>query len=246
MNLANYHFEDFVREANSATSAAELFSALLKTVKKHGLDRAIFSLSTDHDDLDQKADFGIVHNYPQDWLKHYNENEYKYIDPVMVYGATTIDTFKWDDIPKRFLLSKKQKLILDLGGESGLHNGVCTPLRGVNNQLAGIALATTESRDAYDGNIDLINAYCNHFYLAYRRLHKKTKNDDQKNVCLTEREREVLKWMAIGKTNYEIGEILKISENTVDTHIRKIFDKLDAHNRILASVKAINMGLIHV
>ena len=162
----------------------------------------------------------------------------------MLYGATQIDTFAWNDIPKRVLLSKKQQVCLDMGAEAGLRNGVCTPLRGPNNQLAGIALATTEKKDAFDGNVDLINAYCSHFYVAYRRL-LQGKQKDQ-NIVLTEKEREVLKWAALGKTDAEIAQILSISKNTVDTHMRKVFKKLESNNRVLAAVKAITLGLIHL
>ncbi|QQG36619.1 MAG: LuxR family transcriptional regulator [Micavibrio aeruginosavorus] len=246
--LRNYSFEDYVTEANQARDVDTLFSIFLKTVAQHGLDRAIFSLSTDHHDIGQEADFGIVHNYPESWLKYYSSNNLKYIDPVMLYGATQIDTFSWDDIPKRILLSRKQKLCLDMGDEAGLRNGVCTPLRGPQNQLAGIALATTERKDAFDGNVDMVNAYCNHFYIAYKRiLRRKTQEQEQEqNIVLTDKEREVLKWAALGKTDTEIGLILNMSKNTVDSHMRKVFRKLEANNRVLAVVKAITLGLVHL
>jgi LuxR family maltose regulon positive regulatory protein len=48
---------------------------------------------------------------------------------------------------------------------------------------------------------------------------------------LTERELEVLRLLAEGMTNPEIGERLYISRPTVKTHVRNIFGKLDVHNR---------------
>ncbi len=244
MRLRNYCFEDYLTEANQAEDVNQLFSVFIKTVAKHGLNRAVFSLSTDHADIGQEANFGIVHNYPETWLHYYNEKNLKYLDPVMLYGASQIDTFAWNDISKRVHLSKKQQTCLDMGAEAGLRNGVCTPLRGPNNQLAGIALATTEKKDAFDGNLDLINAYCSHFYVAYRRLLQEKRKDQ--NIVLTEKEREVLKWAALGKTDAEIAQILSISKNTVDTHMRKVFKKLESNNRVLAAVKAITLGLIHL
>jgi LuxR family quorum-sensing system transcriptional regulator SolR len=58
------------------------------------------------------------------------------------------------------------------------------------------------------------------------------------------REREVLRWAAEGKTAAEIGGILGIAERTVNFHIRNIFEKLGAANKVQAVVKAISGGLI--
>jgi len=51
---------------------------------------------------------------------------------------------------------------------------------------------------------------------------------------LTEREAEILKWVALGKTNPEIGSILEISAFTVKNHMQRVFKKLDVSNRAQA------------
>ena len=52
--------------------------------------------------------------------------------------------------------------------------------------------------------------------------------------ALSERERQIMHWIALGKTNPEIGCILNISEFTVKNHIKSIFSKLDVTNRAQA------------
>jgi transcriptional regulator EpsA len=51
---------------------------------------------------------------------------------------------------------------------------------------------------------------------------------------LSERERQIMTWVAMGKTNPEIGCILRISEFTVKNHMKSIFSKLDVSNRAQA------------
>jgi transcriptional regulator EpsA len=51
---------------------------------------------------------------------------------------------------------------------------------------------------------------------------------------LSERERQIMTWVALGKTNPEIGCILRISEFTVKNHMKSIFSKLDVSNRAQA------------
>ncbi|NRR32721.1 autoinducer binding domain-containing protein [Oxalobacteraceae bacterium] len=61
---------------------------------------------------------------------------------------------------------------------------------------------------------------------------------------ITLREREILRWTADGKTAYEIGRILLISENTVAFHIKNVVSKLRASNKVQAAVKASALGLL--
>lgn len=61
---------------------------------------------------------------------------------------------------------------------------------------------------------------------------------------LTPKEVDCLEWCKEGKTNWEIGEILKISEKTVEFHMRNSMRKLGASNRVTAVVTGIRCGLI--
>ena len=61
---------------------------------------------------------------------------------------------------------------------------------------------------------------------------------------LTQRERDVLRLLADGLSNEEIGKRLFISAETVRTHVRKAMDKLDADTRTQAVAKAIRQSLI--
>ncbi len=51
---------------------------------------------------------------------------------------------------------------------------------------------------------------------------------------LSGREEQILQWVALGKTNTEIGDVLKISEFTVKNHLQRIFKKMGAGNRAQA------------
>ncbi|MDR6816798.1 DNA-binding response OmpR family regulator [Neorhizobium sp. 2083] len=55
---------------------------------------------------------------------------------------------------------------------------------------------------------------------------------------LTQRESEVLLWIAKGKSNRDIGDILGLSSRTVNKHLEQIYVKLGVENRASAAVKA--------
>ena len=66
------------------------------------------------------------------------------------------------------------------------------------------------------------------------------------NEILTNRELEVLKLLAQGKSNKEIGVSLFISETTVKSHIRNIFGKLNVISRTEAILTASRRGLVQI
>jgi transcriptional regulator EpsA len=61
---------------------------------------------------------------------------------------------------------------------------------------------------------------------------------------LTPRELEILRWIAIGKSNFEVGAILSISPLTVKNHVQKILRKLNVVNRTQAVGKALEARII--
>lgn len=64
------------------------------------------------------------------------------------------------------------------------------------------------------------------------------------DLPITEREKEVLKHLAQGKTNKEISKDLILSASTVRNHISNIFTKLRISNRSQATAIAIYAGLV--
>jgi transcriptional regulator EpsA len=63
---------------------------------------------------------------------------------------------------------------------------------------------------------------------------------------LTVREQDILKWIYLGKSNFEIGAILKISPLTVKNHVQKILRKLNVVNRTQAIGKALELRILNI
>lgn len=61
---------------------------------------------------------------------------------------------------------------------------------------------------------------------------------------LTERETDVLKLVAVGKSNKEVGQLLGITERTVKTHVSSIMGKLDVQSRTQAALYAVRAGIV--
>jgi DNA-binding NarL/FixJ family response regulator len=70
------------------------------------------------------------------------------------------------------------------------------------------------------------------------------RRNDSPQVNLTTRETEVLRLLVEGASVAQVGRQLFMSPSTVKTHITKIYDKLDAHNRASAVIAAVRLGLV--
>lgn len=86
---------------------------------------------------------------------------------------------------------------------------------------------------------------CPRFTSIYQKLHR-TSSELQPKDIPTRRERDVLQAVAKGLNTHEIAELLKISENTVETFRRRLILKFEAKNAIDMVLKAISQGWVIV
>jgi DNA-binding NarL/FixJ family response regulator len=77
-----------------------------------------------------------------------------------------------------------------------------------------------------------------------QRLGRRAAAAAESGVSLTRRELEVLRHVAVGRTNREIAEELFISQRTVDMHVRNLLGKLECRSRVEASHRAGELGLL--
>ena len=79
---------------------------------------------------------------------------------------------------------------------------------------------------------------------AAARLLSEVRTPEKTSEPLTERETDVLRLLAQGKTNKEIARELNIAEQTVKTHVSHVLDKLEVPSRTQAALYAIRVGLV--
>ena len=94
-----------------------------------------------------------------------------------------------------------------------------------------------------DANGDVPRAYVKKLLSAFK-ISKLLKTEDGLVEHLSERELEVLRFIAAGLSNKKIMEELFISMSTVKTHLRNIYSKLNVNNRMLATAKAKELELL--
>ncbi len=187
-----------------------------------------------------------MQSYPEDWLIHYDDMGYPHVDAALSTAAHTILPYVWSSIRLGRPLSKRQRLVFDEASEFGLVNGMSVPLHGPEGGLAVLSFSTDAPAGEFDDiwrtrrhELAVVGAYTHEAMLRCA-----ARTADYSPVRLSDRERECLAWTSRGKTTWEVGEILSISEKTVLYHLTNAMRKLDVYSKHHAVVKALLMGLI--
>ena len=239
-----YHFEDFVTDTRQVTADSDLFALLKRSLAQHGYDRISLWVIDDPDLPQSVHGRGVLHNFPDDVRGYYQENGCAAYDPIMMAVRRQSGVLDWENHEKRSNYLPVQTQLYNVAREGGLRNGLTAPIWGQTGLVASLGLASTEGKDGAHADPDLIGALTAQFYLSYKRLNAHTAAPRAQTIVITRKQTEILSWVAAGKTDNEIAAILGISRNTVDTHMRQIFARLNAHSRVTAVVRAIAEGLI--
>jgi DNA-binding CsgD family transcriptional regulator len=185
----------------------------------------------------------LLNNRPEEFISRYVEKNYIVQDPAVTELRRTVDPYSWGDIRKRRNLKKSEKIIMDEASEFGAREGFIIPIV----KLSGSAALFCPCGERPDlsprarAALEIIGIYSHH---ALERALVKKKREMVAHTPLTPREREIMQWVAAGKTDEEIGDILSIGTTTVTSHVENAKQKLDAFRRTYAVVQAIRFGEI--
>lgn len=137
-------------------------------------------------------------------------------------------------------LGKAEAEFVAWAQETGHLDGIGVPAFGPRDRAAFVGLTRLQSPDVLE-KIDLIEISA-----AVQAFHKRMEIllPPLEPPHLSPREREILRWIAKGKSTEEISVILGSKTNTVTTHVRRTFKKLGSHDRVTCVTKAMAMHLL--
>ena len=164
------------------------------------------------------------------------------VNPIPEIASRMTDPFFWSDIPALTELLEGERAFLQRIGQFQIGDGLAIQVFGPSARNGILNLGFGGTRPDYGPReLKELQLAAQLSHLAYIRL---TPDYVHGAKPITQREREVLEWIAKGKSNSVIADILGISVHTVDTHVRRIFRKLDVNDRTTAAVKGLGAGLV--
>lgn len=178
----------------------------------------------------------IAHTWPNDWLARYREGRYFWHDPVSLFSLTRARPFSWKEARRGSRRTRIASRIASEAASLGLADGIGFPMGDPSSVQAVVSLAADRPVDLDTLSREMLHLVCLHAEMRGVEIYD---NTAAAIARLTDREREVLRWIANGKSLMDVGDILMLSERTVREHLAHTKAKLNATTTTHAVAKAI-------
>lgn len=235
--------ESFIAQTQNSETEDDLYRTLSQHLNTYGIEYfAYFIIAQNLRALSPYAGL-VTQNYPRDFATLYIERNFFEFDPIIRQCLTESKPFHWREVTKKQPLNEQQKQMLKDYQAAGFIDGVAVPVFGPMGTIAVFSLSSRRKElELSDAQLQSLQYACVQVHNRYFEIAKI--NNDPPLKRLSPREKEALSLVAEGLASPAIAERLGVSENTVDTMLRRIFAKLEVNNRISAVLKAIGSGSI--
>ena len=228
----------------SATDMAAVETELTSLLDRHGIDSYThYVVRSPLVDVGKRP---LASNFPYEWKRRYAEAAYVAIDPIVRMSHRRLTPFTWSEVTRTQGLSRRQQSFMGEAAECGLKGGLTVPIFGPNGRLSILSIATAQDDPALNRYMVvhrlLLHMVALYAHEAIERVTAPTQPEPV--IRLYPRERECLLWVGKGKTSWEIGEILGLTDGTVDQYLKSAARKLNVYGRQHALAKAIALGII--
>lgn len=182
----------------------------------------------------------LENNYSSSWQLYYEKENLLSVDPVIPYTLSKSGPVLW---------SETHQWSQAFWEEASLHNlkyGISIAMRHQSGALGMLSVARSHNEIKKKEFDDLSSEIVRIGEMFAVSKFAKTVEDllPEATIELTAREKEILRWTADGKTSEDISNILSLSVNTVNFHVKQVQAKLNAVNKTQAVVKALMLHLM--
>lgn len=232
--------DDIFHAIQRCDSATEVQSTLFAFFGEQGFGGVCFGTpsSTEHGALD------FVHRgCREDFPAHYAEQRLDLNDPRLRVILAKGRPMLCSEIARQPCLSPREREVMAEFPRAGFTDALMIPTFGRGNAVGMFCLSDPrDDATLAQADLPLLQAVAQQGHLRLDQIAQKRTPP----AVLSQREREILFWIAQHKSNTDIATILSVSPTTVATHVKRIFTKLEANDRMSAVGRGIESGQIWV
>lgn len=229
-----------IKSLMSAETPKACFKFLCDCVGRLGFDKVItgqtFVIS---DALAVKRRFFFQHGV-KEYLALYLERNYQFSDPITFHAMTTHRPFRWRET--HVDMTKRQLEQMEMAKQFGISFGMIFPIKDKSGAMGFVSLGRATDFELTQSEFLALEMLCRYGYLAIDGHYDPV--EVGAGMTLTPRETAILLHVSRGKTNWETGQIMGISEYSVRDYLKSLSARLETSNRTHTVVRAIQLGLI--
>lgn len=225
---------DFIRNLDRKTSAEDVGQAFQQLVANFGFTHFIIGRITAN--AKNRGEMW-AQSWPRDWYQIWTKRYYRF-DSMVERARRSRAPFRWGDM--RTEMESMGLHVFEDAATFGIYDGFSSSYSLGDGAVAGVTVGTPE-RDIDPQALTrvlLASAGCE------TKLAHLMHNSSPAPSSLSARERECLHWVAVGKTDWDISEILGISQQTAHKHISNALRKLRASTRAHAVAIALSTNIL--
>lgn len=228
--------EDFIAAVSAAGSIEAVGAALEAELRAEGFENLVFAETRNGALRDL-----VWASLPDGYARTYLEEGWGDIDPVLRKAMASTRAFSWESVNRPDAISRAQRRFFSECAEMGVRSGLTIPLHGPGGRVDLLSLSMREKDAPAAPRLRHLHAVSMQAWLRRSELAEPPAVAPPK---LSPREIECLKWLREGKSNWEISQILAISEKTAEFHVGNIMKKFQAESRLAAVILALRAGVI--
>lgn len=232
--------EDILRRIASAPTLPLLWRQMTRYYSRHGFGGVSYYWVRNATNL--PATIPLQHGFSREEIELYLSFDFQRLDIVPRSALAAGMPIRWSDIWRNSELTSEERDFLRAMRAIDFSDGFSMPCYGPNSRNAVVGIGKMSP----DCDIGPSHLALLHFaaQAAHLRICALFADEVTRDRQLSTREKEILDWVARGKSNSVIADILAISPGTVDTYMRRIYEKLEVSDRTSAAVKGVGLGLI--
>lgn len=213
-----------------------------------------FAMRTGGAAFADQSDYLYFEDFNNAWSSSYarlGQVKVECADARIQFSARALPAMAWDLRGRSSYPIPGQKLLqvfrntLRTADEYELRGGLTVPI--ANRGVRWSFLSFTHDSPIDPREMIAVIASADYFaHCLQASLDRLLRPRTSQPIALSIRELDVLRWTAAGRTSAQIAQAMRISESTVNFHLRRATAKLDVKGRRAASAKAMALGLIGV
>jgi LuxR family transcriptional regulator, quorum-sensing system regulator BjaR1 len=227
---------DFVTALEAASTCNAVLKLFRDEISQLGFHSLLMTVVNDREcDFSRRV---IARYWHPEWVSMYETENMTADDPVRRKLSRSAKPFLWSEAQYDPWREVRAKQVMERATEFRMNQGLCVPIY----THGGLTAAINISGERPDLGRGVSRALHVMSLAAYNRYCALMGPPLDEGKLLTDREREVLKWVSAGKSNWDIGTILNISERTARAHVTNAARKLGVANRTALAVEGVRLS----